>query len=98
MRKNVFWLTYDLGIDGDFDGLYAWLDEIGAKECGDSACYFEFDPGRVDPPKAILAAVRKHAKLRSRDRIYLIWLKDGKTTGRFIAGSRRRAPWAGYAV
>jgi hypothetical protein len=43
--------------------------------------------------------VKKHAKLRSKDRLYLIWRKDnGSITGRFIAGSRRRAPWAGYAV
>jgi hypothetical protein len=97
--KKRFWLTYDLGIDGDYDGLYALLDELEAVECGDSACSFELDPRKKEPPAAVLAEVRRHAKLRTKDRIYLLWRKnDGSITGRFIAGKRRRSPWAGYAV
>jgi hypothetical protein len=97
--KKRFWMSYDLGIDGDYDGLYSSLDALDARECGDSACSFELEIGKKDPPAAVLALVKKHAKLRSKDRLYLIWRKDnGSITGRFIAGSRRRAPWAGYAV
>lgn len=97
--KKRFWMSYDLGIDGDYDGLYSALDSLNAVECGDSTCSFELDTGKKDLPAAVLAFVKKHAKLRTKDRLYLIWRKDnGSVTGRFIAGKRRRAPWAGYAV
>jgi hypothetical protein len=98
MAAKSYWLTYDLGIDGDYDGLYAWLDQVGARECGDSACFFQFDAKQKKPDTAILAAIRKFAKLRTKDRLYLILKRDDKITGRFINGSRRRAPWAGFAV
>ena len=39
MSKARFWLSYDLGINGDYDGLYRWLDRQGAKECGSSMAY-----------------------------------------------------------
>ena len=33
---NTVWISYDLGIRGDYEGLYAWLDSHRAKECGDA--------------------------------------------------------------
>ena len=36
MAKQVIWISFDLGIRGDYENLYAWLDEHGAKECGDN--------------------------------------------------------------
>jgi hypothetical protein len=36
MLKKTIWLSYDLGIRGDYKGLYEWLDNHEAKECGDS--------------------------------------------------------------
>jgi len=100
MSRTGYWLTYDLGIDGDYDGLYAWLDSVQAKECGDSACYFEYEVRGAEPTKAILASIKKSATLRAKDRVYLIWPKPAGSgyKGRFFAGKRRRAPWAGYAV
>jgi hypothetical protein len=95
-----FWLSYDLGIDGDYDGLYAWLDGVGAVECGDSLCSFQLEAGRKEPPAAIKSALKaSKVKLRPRDRLYLIWRRpNGTVTGKFVVGSRRRSPWAGYAV
>jgi len=45
----------------------------------------------------VLADIRKHkVKLKPRDRIYLIWSgENGKMTGKFIHGNRRRALWTG---
>ncbi|MHB9292468.1 hypothetical protein Holit_01566 [Hollandina sp. SP2] len=34
------WLSYDLGIKGDYANLYIWLDEHKALECGDSIATF----------------------------------------------------------
>lgn len=95
-----FWLSYDLGIDGDYDGMYTWLDGNEAVECGDSVASFELEIGTAEPAKAVSAALKKHkVALRRKDRVYLIWRRDsGAVTGRFIAGTRRRAPWSGYAV
>lgn len=95
-----FWMAYDLGIDGDYDNLYGLLDTIKAVECGDGNCSFRIDVGPKEPSSAVLALLKKNkVKLRPKDRIYLIWRRDnGTVTGKFIAGSRRRAPWSGYAV
>lgn len=30
----------NLGVQGDYEGLYAWLGEHRAKECGDSVAVF----------------------------------------------------------
>jgi hypothetical protein len=84
-----FWLCYDLGLRGRPDALYRWLDEHNAKECGESCATFESDKTRDQ-----LARTFKH--LAPPDgRLYLIEIKKG---GKFIAGKRRVAPWAGYAA
>ena len=36
MKTSTIWISYDLGVRGDYEGLYAWLDSHGAKECGDT--------------------------------------------------------------
>jgi hypothetical protein len=36
MSKRSIWLSYGLGLQGDYASLYQWLDARGAKECGDS--------------------------------------------------------------
>jgi hypothetical protein len=33
MQKTI-WISFDLGVKGDYEQLYAWLDNHGAKECG----------------------------------------------------------------
>ena len=40
--KSTIWISYDLGVNGDYDGLYAWLDIQGAKECGSSVAYLTY--------------------------------------------------------
>lgn len=36
MPSKRVWISYDLGVQADYDGLYQWLDEHKARECGDS--------------------------------------------------------------
>ena len=98
MAKVGVWLSYDLGVDGDYEALYEWLDSRQARECGDSVAFFT-TPFSMDVAHAITTELKRRIKLRRRDRIYLIFpRKDGKYTGRFLIGSRKHAPWAGYAV
>ena len=99
-KSKQFWLSYDLGIDGDYDNLYKWLDEIGARECGDGLCSFKLDVSDEEPAGAVLRAIKnRKVKLRSKDRLYLIWrTREKLVSGKFIHGSRRNGPWTGYAV
>ena len=32
--NKALWLSYDLGVKGDHEGLDAWLDDHDAEECG----------------------------------------------------------------
>ena len=41
--KQRIWLSFDLGIKGDYESLYKWLDARKARECGDSVAYFTFE-------------------------------------------------------
>lgn len=94
-----FWLNYDFGIDGDYEALYQWLDTIEAVECGDGSASFLFTANVKTSSSDVLKHIKKVVKLRKRDRLYLIWRKEnGKMTGEFIHGHRKRAPWAGYAI
>lgn len=91
MRR--YWLCYDLGLRGDYEGLYEWLDRIGAKECSEAAATFVTAKTREQIKKEL-------AKILSESpaRIYLIAKRsDGKTMGGFILGKRKRPPWSGYA-
>jgi len=93
--KKIVWLSYDLGVKGDYEALYAWLDNRGAKECGDGVAVlnYEFQKDLVEELKDDLS---KNIGLAKRDRVYLVWLEDRKAKGRFLFGFRRAAPWAGY--
>lgn len=84
-----YWVSFDLGLRGNFEELYAWLDSLGAKECGDSVATFVSKKSREQMARELKKVVSPGV------RVYLITMKDG---GKFIIGKRRAAPWSGYAV
>jgi hypothetical protein len=91
------WISFDLGVRGDYEGLYAWLDEHGAVECGDSVAYLNYE-SEGDSIQSLTRAIKKAIEVTKRTRIYAIWKDDeGKTKGRFIIGGRKAPPWSGYA-
>ncbi|MCY4612463.1 MAG: hypothetical protein OXB94_02425 [Nitrospira sp.] len=95
--EKFIWLSYDLGIRGDYESLYSWLDDHEAKECGDSvACLLFSYKGAF--PKALEAELQKKVLLGKHSRIYVAYKEDGKLKGRFIFGRRKRAPWEGYGT
>lgn len=96
--KKLIWISYDLGVSGDYENLYAWLDDHDAKECGESLASFWFScEGDVFP--AIEKALRAAVSLNDRSRIYVVFNDQGKVKGRFVIGGRRkRAPWEGYGT
>jgi len=94
-RKGV-WITYDLGIRGDYEGMYSFLDKHNATECGDSAAFLTFDFSD-DIVREFNDAINEAVTFDKRCRVYLIFPKaEGGCKGRFIIGRRKPPPWAGY--
>lgn len=98
--KQSIWISYDLGIKGDYPGLYRWLDSHKAKECGNSVAYFSFEY-KSDILNELKEDLIKSVDFKSGDRIYAITTKtvDSKlsTVGTYIIGNRKASPWEGYA-
>jgi hypothetical protein len=95
--KKVVWMSFDLGVNGDYEGLYRWLDARQARECGDSLALFSFE-FKSDLPSEIEASIKESMEIGARARIYIIFVgKDRKAKGRFLFGQRKAAPWAGFA-
>ena len=98
--KQLVWLSFDLGIDGDYSNLYYWLDNKGAKDCGTNlaALDFIYEDNLL---KEIEKDLRKTVRLRKTDRVYVIYgyYEEGvkKFRGKFIVGNRKPAPWKGFA-
>jgi hypothetical protein len=91
--QRLYWLSYDLGIRGNYNELYNWLDAQDASECGESVATFRSSLTPDEIKNELEHVVGKDA------RIYLIWrTEQGATKGRFIFGRRKRKPpWFGYA-
>ena len=93
-----YWVSFDLGLRGNYEELYAWLDSQGAKECGDGVASFVSNKSREqiisELKKLEQPPIKSLPGSRTTARIYLITMKEG---GKFIVGKRRAAPWTGYA-
>lgn len=94
--KTFIWLSFDLGVRGDFDGLYGFLDTHKAKECGDSVAAFWYEYER-DLIKDLTKDLQKNVTVDKRSRVYVIYkAPKGKYAGKFIFGNRKSAPWSGF--
>ena len=85
-----YWFSFDLGLRGNYEDLYEWLDNMEAKECGDSVATFVTEKTREEIAEELSEFLDEKA------RVYIIGIHDGKFSGKFILGKRKRAPWAGY--
>ncbi len=90
MKQQRYWLSFDLGLRGNYEELYEWLDDLDAKECGDSVATFLSAKSReqiADELSNLLGSDKKA-------RVYIINMNQG---GKFILGKRKVAPWVGYS-
>lgn len=95
--KSTIWISYDLGASGDYEGLYAWLDDQGARECGSSVAFVaQYDHGRRNLMAALEGDIKAAVGLNKRSRIYVIWRTEDRQKGRFLIGRRKGDPWDGY--
>lgn len=93
------WVSYDLGADGDYAGMYAWLDSHNAVECGDSMASLLIDcTSRGTVESDVLTELQRKVNLKPTDRIYLLYRReDNMTKGTFLYGNRKESPWKGAA-
>jgi hypothetical protein len=93
--NQVIWISYDLGVKGDYEGLYSWLDDHNADECGNSAAFLHYEY-RTELLSELKDDLSRNVNLGKRDRIYIIWSENQKMKGQFLFGKRKSAPWAGF--
>lgn len=99
--KKAVWMSYDLGIKGDYQGLYSWLDDHNAIECGNSIAYFQYE---VNKENDILLEIKNELEtkvdFKPGDRIYIVRRETDNgeklIRGKFIIGKRKSNPWEGY--
>ncbi|GHT44915.1 hypothetical protein AGMMS49965_21390 [Bacteroidia bacterium] len=101
-KEVAIWMSYDLGVGGDFEGLYAWLDDHGAIECGNNVAYFKYKP-TFDTDKELANSLKKDlsekVKFAPTNRIYIVRRTEkGKSIGTFIVGKRKASPWEGFGT
>lgn len=98
MPTMNIWISYDLGLKGDYEGLYAWLDNHHAKECVNSLVVlsFQYERSLTDELKEEL---KNNLTTDKRTRIYVVYRDNasGRNKGTFIFGGRRAGAWTGYA-
>jgi hypothetical protein len=97
MEKAV-WISYDLGIKGDYDGLFRWIDSHNGKECVNNMAFITFT-SQSDLLSELKSDLESSIEIKSSDRIYVVY-KDaatGRMKGKFLIGNRKAAPWAGYS-
>lgn len=98
-KNKTYWLAYDLGVGGDYQSLYAWLDDHEAKSCGDSLAYFKYSYNEgQDPDEALKKELCNKIKLNPNNKLYIIRKKEtnDQTVGSFIFGKRNASPWEGF--
>jgi hypothetical protein len=93
--KSTIWLSYDLGVNGDYEGMYSWLDNHGAKECGSSTAFLKYHHND-DLLEALKVELSDAVTLNRRSRIYVIFTDNGHIKGRYLVGKRKASPWSGF--
>ena len=97
MPNKLVWLVFDLGVKGDYEGLYAWLDAQAARECGDSvACFtYSYTDDLVAELRTNLESVMTVDK---KSRLYAVYSDPvtNRPKGSFLFGKRKSPPWTGY--
>jgi len=98
MGNTTIWISYDLGVTGDYEGLYQWLDQQEAKECGDNLATLKYKHSG-----ALIESLKNELKNSivetRRTRIYVIYrdAESKKFKGAFIFGGRKTPAWFGFA-
>ena len=92
--NQVIWISYDLSVKGDYEGLYAWLDDHNAEECGNSVAFLHYEY-RTDLLSELKDDLSRNVNLETGPHIYhleresenerpiLVWQEKVCSLGRF---------------
>ena len=94
--KRSIWLSFDLGIGGDFENMYAWLEDHQAKECGTGIAYVPSYEYEGELLESLNSDISEKVQLDQRSRVYVIFTDEGRAKGGYLKGKRRAPPWTGY--
>jgi hypothetical protein len=96
--RSTIWISYDLGVRGDYESLYTWLDSHKAKECGDSLAVLTY-VYKGDLLEALKNDLGSAIAMNKRTRIYIIHRDkvSSLVKGNFIYGGRRVPAWNGFS-
>ena len=99
MQEKTIYLSFDLGLRGDYNGLYAWLDKYKARECGSGLAVLDYPKSDSNFLDLLSAELAQEVSFDKADRLYVIWReKDtNKLKGKFLRGTRKSEPWSGFA-
>ncbi len=89
--KQAVWMSFDLGVRGDYEGLYAWLDSKKAIECGDSLSFFKYDVSD-NIVESLEKEIKENVEINKKTRIYVIFRDAKKNQGKglFLEAERPR--------
>ena len=94
VMRVAIWLSFDIGLRGDYEGMYAWLDEHGAVECGDSVAYMKYEC-EDDFPESLEQELRRAIEVTKKTRIYVVWREPparSRGDSSLVCAGRRRGP------
>ena len=93
--ETRYWISFDLGLMGDYSHFYEWLDAHNAEECGSGTAAIV----STESQDAIVEEMREILRDTPRARAYILSKQpDGRFGGKFVVGGRRKSPWSGFAV
>ncbi|AWH84557.1 hypothetical protein HYN59_05235 [Flavobacterium album] len=99
MKKWIM-INYDLGLKGDYQNLYRFLDNHDALDCGNSNAALEIEVSEdnfdiiYEETKEL---IESEITISNNDRLYLTVTDSScQMRGRFLFGTRKRAIWEGY--
>jgi hypothetical protein len=97
-KPKAIWISFDMGLKADYDGLYAWLDSYGAKECCGNLAFISYTYNS-DLVSEIEKDIKDHVEITKKDRIYLIFSnEEAKMKGVWLFGTRKAPAWSGYSA
>jgi hypothetical protein len=100
---NFVILNFDLGIRGEYDNLYVFLDNNKALDCGNANCAFDYhfkgtNLDFEDKFEQLKSDIEKTVTFGKNDRIYaIVHNEEGIPRGKFIFGQRKTPIWDGFA-
>ncbi len=101
IEKHIV-INFDLGLRGDYNSLYIWLDTKNAMECGKATAAFamNFSEDVFDTIyKELKMELEKEVHIEKNDRVYMVATDEScRMQGAFLFGGRKKADWTGYKI